>query len=131
MSEEVRIEELCLRLTKIGRNDKANRLLEMYHINPKDKNYLSDDDLDLNSVKDFVTFLELIKTDWELLFGMNELGQISADWDNLTNGDFLHIKFFGNDQVYGLTYINEFSNTYEMSMLDFKNKLLELNIIKG
>ena len=125
------IEELCKQLTAIGRSDKVKRLLELYHIEPKEKEDESNKDLDLNSAKDFVTFLAMIKTDWELLVGMNKLGQISVDWDNPVNGDFFNIKFLGNNQVRCLIYINENSVVYEFCMQDLKNKLLELKLITG
>ena len=123
------LDNLCKQLESLGRPDKAERLKELYYIDPEDKEYAEDDNLDLESAKDFVKFFAMVDTSRGVLIGMNQYGKVSATWDDLINGGHFNIKFLGNSQVHGSLKINGEYESLNLSLLNFRSKLSKLNLI--
>ena len=119
---------LCDRLAKFGKKQSMFRLKGLFYMDPEDKEFETDLDLDLDSMKDYVTFVENSEIKVEPALGMGNDGKISTDWD-LEDKSFISIDFLGNQKTYCIVEINDNFQKYKLEVNELINKLTELQVI--
>ena len=119
---------LCDRLVKLGRKQSLFRLKRLFYIDPAEYEYESDKDLDLDSMEDYVTFLENTDIKIEPLMGMDNDGSISTDWV-FDDKPFVGIDFLGNRKTTCSYKLNSKWHSLNLELHDLNSKLTDLKVI--
>ena len=119
---------LCDRLAKLGRKQSMYRLKRLFYIDPVENEFESDKDLELDSMEDYVTFLENTEIKIEPLMGMSNDGKIHTNW-NVDNKPYFSVDFLGNRKTYCIIKNNDDFLELNLKVNELIKKLSELNVI--